>query len=199
MLAIIENKWDIEFIKILPPQRKVLGKMLEEVFINKKFTECKTSRTLKIDVFEIPDNKKYWKIVLKCGLLFLNRANFCSDPSQILMLQFSTPVALLPPLPSLSRFTLANWNPLQHNTYHVLHRFPYFFLPHLTIRYHEYRIHQTICQAKSIKCIIKLYTDHNILCVKHATHQKAESSKLDNTVNNNSIFNTKYAGFSAKC
>ena len=35
-------------------------------------------------------------------------------------------------------------------------------------------------------------------------HEKAESlsaislSKLDNTVKNNSIFNTKYAGFSAK-
>ena len=50
--------------------------------------------------------------------------------------------------------------------------------------------------------IIKLYTDHNTLWVKHATHQKAESLravsllKLDKTVNNNSIFNTRYAEFS---
>ena len=53
--------------------------------------------------------------------------------------------------------------------------------------------------------IIKLCADHNTLCVKHTTHQKAQSSratsisKLDNTVNNNSIFNTKYAEFSTKC
>ena len=61
-----------------------------------------------------------------------------------------------------------------------------------------------MCQAKPIKCIIKLYTDHNILWIKHTSHEEAESfretslSKLDNTVNNNSIFNTKYAEFSAK-
>ena len=52
----------------------------------------------------------------------------------------------------------------------------------------------TICKAKPIKFISKLYTDHNTLWVKHATHQKAESlrtaslSKLDNMVNNKSIF-----------
>ena len=46
---------------------------------------------------------------------------------------------------------------------------------------------------------IKLYADHNTLLVKQATHKKIESfraaslSKLDNTFNNNSIFNTKYA------
>ena len=46
---------------------------------------------------------------------------------------------------------------------------------------------------------IKLYTDHNTLLVKQATHKKTQSfraaslSKLDNTFNNNSIFNTKYA------
>ena len=44
----------------------------------------------------------------------------------------------------------------------------------------------------------------NALRVKHASHQKAESlrapslSKLDNMVNSNSIFNTKYAEFSTK-
>ena len=52
--------------------------------------------------------------------------------------------------------------------------------------------------------IIKLCTDHNTLSVKHTTHQKAESlraasvSKSDNTVNNNSISNTRYAEFSTK-
>ena len=49
---------------------------------------------------------------------------------------------------------------------------------------------------------INLYSDHNTLQVKYASHQKAESlrgtsfSKLDNKVNNNSIFNTKYVEFS---
>ena len=36
-------------------QRKVL-RTLENVFVNKKFTLCKTSGTLQIDVFETPDN-----------------------------------------------------------------------------------------------------------------------------------------------
>ena len=61
-----------------------------------------------------------------------------------------------------------------------------------------------MCKAKSINFIIKLYTDYNIFWVKHATHQKDESlratshSKLDNMVNNNSIFNIKYTEFSRK-
>ena len=54
------------------------------------------------------------------------------------------------------------------------------------------------------KFIIKLYADFNTLWVKDATHLKAESLrtasllKFDNTVNNNSIFNTKYAEFFTK-
>ena len=49
----------------------------------------------------------------------------------------------------------------------------------------------------------KLQKD-NTLWVTHATHQIAESlraaflSKLDNMVNNNSIYNTKYDEFSTK-
>ena len=39
------------------PQQKMLRKILEKVFITKNFTQCKTSRTLKIDLFEIPDDK----------------------------------------------------------------------------------------------------------------------------------------------
>ena len=108
MLAIIENKWDIKYIKILPSPKKVLRKIQEKIFINKKFTQCKTSRTLKIDVFEIPDNKNIEKLFSKYELLFLNQAISCSDPSQILILQFATARALLPPSPSLSNFTLAN-------------------------------------------------------------------------------------------
>ena len=52
----IENKWDI---KLYLPQQMVLQKMLEKVFIAKKFTQCKTSRTLCNIRFEIPDNKNY--------------------------------------------------------------------------------------------------------------------------------------------
>ena len=90
---------------------------------------------------------------------------------------------------------------LQHNPHYILHHFPYFVLPNLTTS-HKYWIYQTICQANPLKFIIKLYTDHKNLCVKHATHQKAESlraaslSKLGNIVNNKSVFNTKYAEFS---
>ena len=55
-----------------------------------------------------------------------------------------------------------------------------------------------------IQFIIKLYTNHNTLLVKHATSQKAQFlrcsslSKLDNMINNNSIFNTKCPEFSTK-
>ena len=88
----------------------MLRKILEKIFINKKFTQWKTSRTLKIDVFEIPDNRNIEKCFSNYELLFLNQAKFCSDPSQILMLQFPTPGASLS-LTSLPNFTRANWNP----------------------------------------------------------------------------------------
>ena len=60
----------------------------------------------------------------------------------------------------------------------------------------KYWIYQTLCQANSLKFAIKLYRDHKNLWLKHALHQKTESykscfsSKLDNIVNSNSIFNT---------
>ena len=48
-----------------------------------------------------------------------------------------------------------------------------------------------------MKFIIKLFTDHHTLWFKHAKKAKslraAFLSILDNLVNNNSIFNTKYA------
>ena len=110
----------------------------------------------------------------------------------------------LPPSPSLPNFTLANWNHLQYNPHHVLHRFPYFFLRHSTTSHHKYWIYQAIYKAKPIEFVIKLYTDHDTLFVKHGTHQKAEPLKtaslsdLDNMVNSSSTFNTKYSEFYTK-
>ena len=46
-------------------EQNILQKILEKVFITEKFTQCKTSRTLKIDIFEILDKIKYWKIFFK--------------------------------------------------------------------------------------------------------------------------------------
>ena len=86
----------------------------------------------------------------------------------------------------------------------MFYQCPYFVLPHSTSRRHSYWIYQTIWQAKSIIFIMKLYTDHNSSWVKHAIHQKVESlreaslPKLDNKVNNNSLFKTKYAKFFRK-
>ena len=96
-------------------------------------------------------------------------------------------------------------NSIQHNSHHVFHRFPYFVLTYLITCHHKYLIYQIICQANQV--YYNLYPDHNNLWVKDVAHQKVESlgadslSKLDNTVNNNSIqykFNTKYAEFSTK-
>ena len=119
-------------------------------------------------------------------LLFLDQANSSSYPSEILIIQFSM----------IQTF-------LQHNTHHVLHRFRYFVLPQASTRHYKYWIYQTICQAKPIKFIIKLCTDHynlwdNTLPIKNCVCKSCSLSKLDSTVNNNSIFNTKYADFSAK-
>ena len=79
------------------PAEKVLRKILEKVFVNKKFTQCKTSCTLQMDVFEIPDNINIGKLFSKYKLLFLDQANSSSDLSQIFILQFPTLRASLPP------------------------------------------------------------------------------------------------------
>ena len=47
------------------PQQKVLRKILEKIFITKKFIQCKTPCILKIDVLKIPDNKTIGKIFSK--------------------------------------------------------------------------------------------------------------------------------------
>ena len=54
-------------------------------------SSCKKSRALKIDVFKISDNKGIGKLFSKYELLFLDQANSSSDPSQVLILQFSIP------------------------------------------------------------------------------------------------------------
>ena len=185
-------------------QHKLLWKILEKVFITNKSTQCEIWCTLKIDVFKITDNRNIGKFISKYKLLFLDQAISNSDPSQILIVQYPIPRVCLPPSPPLSNF-YSTETPLQHNPYvHVLLRFPYFVLPHSIARHYKSGRYQIICQSKPIKFNIKLYTDHNALWVKHATHQIVGSlravslSKLDNTVNNNSIFNTKYGGFSTK-
>ena len=59
-------------------------------------------------------------------------------------------------------------------------------------------MYQTICQIKPIKFVIKLCINHDTLLVKHATYQARHFSfKVRQHVNNNSIFNTKCAEFSA--
>ena len=92
----------------LSVMHKVLRKIFEKVFIKKKFIQCKISRTLKINLCETSDNKNIGKLFSKYELLFLNQINSSSDPSQILVLRLPLPRASLPPLPSLSNFTLAN-------------------------------------------------------------------------------------------
>ena len=64
MLAIVENKWDIKYIQILPvPTEGCSGKCWRK---SEKFSQCKVSHTLKIDGIEIPDNKNIWKLFSKC-------------------------------------------------------------------------------------------------------------------------------------
>ena len=110
MSAIIENKYDINYIQTLPAQiqQNLLRKMLEKVFITKKFTRCKTSHTLKTDVRKFQNNKNIGKLFSKCELLFLDQANFSPNPFQVLILQYPILKASLSPLLSLSNSTLAN-------------------------------------------------------------------------------------------
>ena len=84
-----------------PSQQKVPRKVLEKVFITKKCTRCKTSHTLKTDIFELSDNKDI-------GKLFGKYASSSSNPSLTLIRQYLTSRASLPPSPPLPNFTLAN-------------------------------------------------------------------------------------------
>ena len=126
------------------------------------------------------------KLLSKQELLFLDHSNYSFVPSQVLILKFPITTASLPPSTSPSSTQ------------------SYFFLLHSATSHHKYWTYQNIRKAKPSKFIIKLYTDHNTLWMKHATYHKTESltaaslSKFDNMVNNNSVFNTKYAEFSTK-
>ena len=51
--------------------QQVLRKILEKVFITNKFTQCKTSHTLKMDVFQIPYNKNIGELLSKYELLLI--------------------------------------------------------------------------------------------------------------------------------
>ena len=97
------------------PNRKCCGKYCKRSSLEGihylEICWSKTSRTLKIDLFKIPDNKNIWKLFSKHELLFLDQANFSSDPSQIMMLQFSIPRASLLSSPCLWNFTLVYWSP----------------------------------------------------------------------------------------
>ena len=105
---------------------------------------------------------------------------------------------------NINLIMLASSNPLQHKPHHVLRRFQYCVLLHLTKSHHKYWIYQIIYKAKPIKFVIKLYKDHGSLWVKHATRQKTEAlrtafpSNLGNMINNSSNFNTENAEFSTK-
>ena len=165
MLALIENKWDVKFIQILPAPTE--------------------------GVFEILGKRKILENCFKNIIwFFLDQASSSSDPPKILILQFLILRASLSLSSSLSNLTLVNWNPSLRQSSLVF----LLFLLHSTTCHYKYWIYKTICQVKPVKFVIKLYTDHNTLWVKHATHQKAESlrassfSKLDNTVSSNSIF-----------
>ena len=75
MLAIIETKWGRKYIQMLTSPTEDATENIGKAFITKKFNQCKTSRTLKIDVFELPDNKKIGKLFPKYKLLFLDISN----------------------------------------------------------------------------------------------------------------------------
>ena len=67
--------------EILPAPTEGTTEISEKVFVTKKFTQCKTSLTFKIDVFEIPHNKNIWKLFSKFEQLFMDQTNCSSDPS----------------------------------------------------------------------------------------------------------------------
>ena len=93
----------------------MLRKILKKDFITKKCTQC-TPHFLKIDVFELPDNRNIGKLFSKYKLLLRNQANSSSDPSQILVLQHPNPISSLPPSPSLANFALETENLLKQSS-----------------------------------------------------------------------------------
>ena len=69
MSAIIQSKWDINYIQTLPAQiQQVLRKILEKAFITKKWSKRKTLHALKVDLFELSGDKNIGKLLSKYEL-----------------------------------------------------------------------------------------------------------------------------------
>ena len=175
----------------------MLRKILEKVFINKIFNQWKTSSTIKIDVYEIPDNKNIVKLFSKYEPLFFNHS--ISDPSQILTLQFPTPGASLPVSPSMSNFILANLSPSSTQYLSCSSSVSLFFLtsfdqtPPQVLDIPKHVPNQSNVLSSYVQIIISY--ESNMLPIKKPESLRTTSlSKLDNTVNKNSLFNTKYTG-----
>ena len=112
-------------------------------FVNTKFTKCKTSRTLQINVFEI----QIIKILENC-FQNMNCFYWIKLIPVLIYLQFwyyNFPQLELPCFPHhpchISPYPTET--SLQHNPHHVFYRFPYLGLPHLTTRHHKYWINKT--------------------------------------------------------
>ena len=86
----------------------MLRKILDKFFITNKYTQCKTSRTLKTDVFQIPDNNNIRKLFSKCELF--SWIKLITVPIHLKYWYYNSPRPSLPSSPSLSSFTLAKWN-----------------------------------------------------------------------------------------
>ena len=96
------------YSNITCPYRRCYGEYWRSFSLIRNLLNVKTSCTLKIDVFEILDDKYIGKKSSKYKLLFLDQANSISDLSQILILEFPVPRNFLPPLTSLFNFALAD-------------------------------------------------------------------------------------------
>ena len=130
----------------------------------------------------------------ECKLLFSDQAN----PSSAI-LQLPITFSFSASLTISVQFYSSQLNPLFKTILIIFFIsfliFPYPIWPHATT---------SIGYTKPYAKPSQLNQYHNTLWAKYATHQKAESlraasiSKVDNTVNNSSIFNTKYAEFSTK-
>ena len=130
----------------------------------------------------------------KCKLLFSDQAN----PSSAI-LQLPITFSFSASLTISVQFYSSQLNPLFKTILIIFFIgfliFPYPIWPHATT---------SIGYTKPYAKPSQLNQYHNTLWAKYAAHQKVESlraasiSKVDNTVNNSSIFNTKYAEFSTK-
>ena len=142
----------------------MLRKTLEEVFIFKKPTQCKTSHTIETD-FDLPDTRNIEKLFSKYEMFFLDQLNFSSDLSKILIMQQLIPRAASSPWPSLFNLTLVKWKSSSAYLYHAL-ILPYPVRPNTTsIGYTK-----SYAKPRQSNFFIKLYTNHKYFFVKHTRH-----------------------------